>query len=240
MAYRLKSRDKYIPNGFKFVQPQTGWQSGAYASFTTIVNGLIAHRRGRPDLVAKHGWSLDYDTVANEVEQFNVNVCARHGWMNYLEGMDAGGGMPPKSKAPSPAEVAQISAAGAVAKKIWAGVRTLNDWLDSEEPPVIPEISTRRAKVCAECPKNGKGDLTSWFTIPAAGAIKHQLQKLTERKIATPLDDSLNICEVCLCPLKLKVHTPLKHINTHMTNATLADLQEVPGCWIPAELADKG
>lgn len=236
MAYRLKSRQKFIPNGFRFVQPETGFQSTPNASFYSITQSLIAHRRGRPDLVAKHGWALDEASVGAEVEQFNVRLCLQHNWLNYLDGMDAGGGLPPKSKPPSPQEVAQVSVAAGKAAKIWSGIRTLNDWIDSGEPPVASELSDRRAAVCAVCPKNTQGDFTSWFTKPAAGAIQQQIGKLADRKLTTSSDGAINVCDVCLCPLKLKVHTPITFIKTYMNEDVLKDLLAVPNCWIVSEI----
>lgn len=225
-----------IPNGFKFLQPETGWQSGFYASFQSIVDALISHRRGRPDLVAKHNWATDNDSVANELEQFNIRLCLQHGWTDYLDGIDVGGGLPPKSTPPSQQEVLQISVAAGKAKKIWSGVRTLNEWIESGEPPVPTELSTARAAACVGCPKNTQGDFTSWFTKPAAGAIKKQIEKLAERKLSTPHDEQLNVCEICLCPLKLKVHTPITYIQANMTESVLRDLGNVANCWIPPEL----
>lgn len=225
-----------IPNGFKFVQPETGYQSSRFASFDKIVLSLIAHRQGRPDLVAKHGWALDYDTVAAEVERFNIQVCLQHGWTDYLEGGDAGGFLPPKSKAPSPEELQQVSAAAGRAKKIWSGIRTLQSWIESGALPVTKDKAASRAAICAACPKNTQGDFTSWFTKPAAGAIKSQLEKLQERKLSTIYDEQLNICEVCLCPLKLKVHTPIEYIKEQLAEPVLKDLQAAPNCWIPREI----
>lgn len=236
MAYRLKSRQKFIPNGFRYTQPETGWQSTPNASFYSITQSLIAHRRGRPDLVAKHGWALDENAVGAEVEQFNVRLCLQHNWLNYLDGLDAGGGLPPKSSSPSQVEALQVSAAAGAAKKIWSGIRTLNDWIDSGEPPVPAALSASRAAVCSACPKNTAGDFTSWFTKPAAGAIQQQIGRLVERKLSTPSDATLNVCEVCLCPLKLKVHTPISFVKAHMSDAVLADLLAVPGCWIISEI----
>jgi hypothetical protein len=235
MIYRLKSRQSQIPNGFRFIQPQTNWRPRNFISFDSIVRDLIRHRSGRPDLVAKHGWSLDYDAVANEVEQFNVNICLKHGWMNYLDG-GASGAAPPKTKPPSPENVKQVNVAAGVASKIWSGIKTLDEWIDSGEPPVAAELSEQRASVCAACPKNTSGDFTSWFTKPAAGAIKKQIERLQDRKLSTTFDAKLNVCDICLCPLKLKVHTPLPYIKAHMTDEVLVDLQQVQGCWIVAEL----
>ena len=235
MAYKLKNRNMQIPGGYKFLQPETGWRPGNFQSFEVIVSGLMNHRRSRPDLVAQNGWATDHDNVANDVERFNVALCQQHGWSDYIEGGELGDYLPPKPKALSPGELLQVSAAANRAKKIWSGVKTLQDWITSGSAPVVPELSKSRAEICSNCPKNQPGGFESWFTAPAAGAIKRQIEQLAERKLATPSDTKLNICEVCLCPLKLKVHTPIEFIKAQMSEEVLKDLQAVPGCWIPAE-----
>jgi hypothetical protein len=53
MAYTLKSRDRQIPNGLKFLQPETNWQPARFASFNVIVNSLINHRKSNPHLIAQ-------------------------------------------------------------------------------------------------------------------------------------------------------------------------------------------
>ena len=63
--------------------------------------------------------------------------------------MEAGGGLPPKSKPPTPKEQEQVSVAGHKAAKIWSGVKTLNEWIDSGEPPVVQELASSRAFVCS-------------------------------------------------------------------------------------------
>lgn len=232
---RLKSRQMQIPNGYRFVQPETNWQPRRFSSFDSIVTSLISHRKGRPDLVAKHHWSTDYDVVAEEVERFNVNLCQRQGWNNYLDEADFGGGAPPKQMPLSQADQRQVSAAAGRVTKIWAGVKTLNEWIDSGETPVAAEVANQRASVCAVCPRNGSGDFTTWFTKPAAAAIQRQMEKLQERKLSTPDDDKINICEVCLCPLKLKTHTPFKFIAAHLTDQVYDELPRDPMCWMVAE-----
>lgn len=233
---RLKSRQMQIPNGYRFVQPETNWQPRRYSSFDSIVTSLISHRKGRPDLMAKHNWSIDYDVVAEEVERFNVNRCQKHGWNNYLDEADFGGGAPPKQMPLSQADQRQVSAAAGRVTKIWAGVKTLNEWIDSGEAPVDQELSNSRALVCSKCPKNGEGDMTSWFTRPAAAAIKRQIEKLEHKKLSTPYDSAINICEVCLCPMRLKVFTPIKFIKAHITDAVFDELPRSPRCWMIDEL----
>lgn len=235
MAYRLKSRELFIPNGFQFIQPETGWQAPRMVSFSTIVNSIIAHRNANPFLVQKHSWATDYDGVANELDAYNANLCAQMGWTDYIQ-IPLGEPPPPKSRPPSQSDQNLVSAAGAKVKKIWAGVRTLNDWIDSGEPAVATSLADHRSAVCAKCPHNGRGDFTKWFTAPAAEAIKRQMEKLSERHLNTVNDANIDVCEICLCPLKLKVHTPFPFIKAHLSDAIAAELKAVPNCWIIAEL----
>ena len=113
-----------------------------------------------------------------------------------------------------------------------AGAALLMDWEQSKQPPVGPEVSAARAAVCVQCPKNTPGDFTSWFTKPVAEMLRSKLARLHAMNLTTPDDDRLHVCEVCLCPLKLKVHTPLDLIEKHMKPATKAELP--PACWILA------
>ena len=238
MAYHLNSRDKQVPGGFKFTQPETGFQTPRFASFTTVVNAVVNHRVSNPFLAQKHGWNTDYASVAEEVDRYNANICATMGWMNYV--MASPGDAPiPKSKAPSPTDQKQVDVAAGRVTKIWSGVKTLNSWIDSNEPPVIQTLANSRAEVCSKCPINGAGDFTTWFTKPAAAAIAGQIEKLKGKKLSTPLDDKINVCEACLCPMKLKVHTPFKFIRENLSDSVMQELRKAPSCWIVKEYADK-
>jgi hypothetical protein len=70
----------------------------------------------------------------------------------------------------------------------------------------------------------------------ASEAIRKQLEKVQDRKLSTPYDDKLNVCMVCFCPMKLKVHVPIASINHEMTDETRAALSAVEPCWIPREI----
>lgn len=221
-----------IPFGLKFYQPETRFNANNVHSFNTLVDQVVAMRKANPALVAKHGWSTDWNTVADEVDAFNAAICERMGWTDFIN-QPQSAPPTPKFKALSPLAEKQLSAAAATVKKVWQGVKTLNDWIESGEPAVPTELSQSRANTCVACPMNGKGGLEEWFTKPAAAAIKLQLGKLEDRKLSTTVDDKLNVCTACLCPLRLKVHTPLTFITPNMGEETRRALD--PGCWILAE-----
>ena len=237
--HTLRNVQKQIPGGYFFRQPEIKWDSkkvlGLHPSLEVLANAVISARKANPHYVQQHNWSLDRATVLEEVKAFNVKVCLSMGWMSYLT--DIGGGAPPFSKAQSLLNQKQTVAVVGSIKRIWAGVKTLNDWLDSEEPPIPIEQAEKRAAVCVNCNLNGKGDWTSQFTKPAAGAIMRQLQRLQDRKITSSQDANLQVCEACLCPLKLKVHTPMKYIKPHLADDVIAELKKGKDCWIIAELA---
>ena len=233
---RLKSRQTQIPNGLFFYEPSTRWRSTPWSSFDTIVQEVIAHRQGNPQLVTKFGRSVDRAVVENEVDEFNANVCTQMNWPNFVIASE-GTPPPPKSKALSAAEASQLAAAGAKVKMIWAGIKTLAEWLDSGTPAVAPELAEARAATCAACPLNGSGDLGQWFVTPTANAIKKQVERLQERKLTTSNDEKLNICTACLCPLKLKVHAPIEIIKNHSFDSALDKMRTAPACWVIKEMA---
>lgn len=237
---RLLSRSRQIPNGLTFRQSQISWDSrralGLHPSFDTLVSAVLSARRANAAQSAQHKLSLDRATVEMEVETYNVKVCLANGWMNYLT--EAGGGSaPPFNKAQSLLNQKQLGVAVEKVKRLWAGVKTLNDWLDSGEPPVEQEFAEKRAAVCVACPLNGSGDFSAWFTVPASGAIKRQLERLEQRKIFTSQDAKLNVCTACLCPLKVKVQTPMKFIKSHLLPEVVEDLKGGNNCWILAEIS---
>lgn len=234
---RLKSRQLSIPGGFKFLQPETGFQPRPFSSFQGIVEAVIMHRRGNQALVAK-GLSLDRRVVEQEVEQFNVKLCQAMGWTHYLE--EVAPSPPPKSQALSQQSQQRLAAEAGVVKKIWQGVKTLHEWLESSDPGVERVKAEARAAVCAVCPKNEAGDFSRWFTAPASDVIKKQIEKAAGRNLSTSLDDKLNICRVCLCPLKLSVHVPLAIKLSHLSKEVEDELRQVtPPCWVCKEMDER-
>ncbi len=226
--YRLKSRQKGIPQAIRFHQPELNWTSRP-ASFENIVQQIIKVRLGNPHYLAKHGWATEHDAVANELDGYLAKVCLENGWTHFVEG---GVGDPPPP--PPHARRSLRQSAGNVA----AGGMTNITWLASGAEAVAPAVAENRAEVCSNCPYNEKGDLLSFFTVPAANAIRFAVGLKNSWKLETSRDDKLGVCGICSCPLKLKAWMPIKAITDHIPETVLAGLPD--WCWIARESAVKG
>ena len=223
---QLKDRNKQIPNGLVYFQPETGWKPSPFSSFSKILNDLIAHRKANPFLIEKHGWSVDPLTVANELDAFNTRVCLQMGWTDYVLGAD--GGSPTADPFPQRPQVHQ----GKLSQLV-AGGKTLVKWLNNAAEAVPTELANRRAAICTSCPLNGRGDWAAFFTIPVASAIRAAVEQRREMKLSTPFDAELGVCEACSCPLKLKVHMPIEAILADMPTESFDGLAKI--CWIRAK-----
>lgn len=221
---RLKDRNRFPPGGYRYYAPQTNFSITPWVSFDAAVKQIIAHRQANPHQSQVNGWANDYETVANELDAFNSAVCKQMGWNDYI--WEGGGELPgPKSNL--------LSQLRQNVRHVAAGVETIREW-DIEGGTLVPqELAEQRALTCTRCAKNGPGDLTAWFTEPAAALIKRQLEARNQRKIFTAHDPELGICTACACPLKLKVHCPIEIINAKMNPDDRKELWE--GCWILAE-----
>lgn len=221
----LKEPQKQIPGGFQFYVPETKWQPAPFSSLDSIVQQLIQHRQGQPYLCAKNGWSLDRDAIYQEVLAYNVAVCVRNGWNDYLLGGSEGVVPFP----PTPPR--------RLLRNLAAGANTIVSWIDEGAPTVSQELANKRAAVChgggdpdKKCPMNGRGGFESYFTVPVTNAIRAQLERKRTMKLETPGDDRLGVCTGCDCPLQLKVWMPLDNILAKMSAETQAKLH--PNCWI--------
>lgn len=81
---RLANRNTDIPNGLQFYLPATGWRPRPHSSFQGITEGLLRHLQGNPAVAAKLGWELDYNFLAEKVDEFNAQICVTNGWKDYL------------------------------------------------------------------------------------------------------------------------------------------------------------
>lgn len=231
---KLKSRQQNIPGGFQWLQAETGYQAPANLSFHFVVDAVVKHRQGNSWLAKKHNWSLDWNSVADEVEHYNALRMQSNPKFHHFLGADDGGA-PGFFQFP---RVAQGQPANAVAgvKKVAAGVKVLLDWLGSGGRAVPKEQAEKRAATCVLCPQNKDGDWTAMFTKPVSEMLRLQLGIKNDLKLATSKDAELHVCQACSCPLKLKVFAPIKHIVDNMDAESQARLQlKDPVCWIRQE-----
>ena len=232
MSPRLRDRQKSVPNGYVFHQPQVPqWKPSYQPSFSSLVQQVITMRNANPYITQKNKLSTGPAAVEDEVDTFNARHCLSQGWDSYVQ-TDGGAVSIPKYQTPQRNQ-SSIAAAAGVAKKLWAGLRSTNDWIDSGVPAVPQEQAEQRGGICEVCPLNGQGGLEAFFTVPASTAIKRQIEKLSARKLSTSHDAKLNVCTACLCPLALLVQTPLQFKLAHMTPDTRAALD--PKCWCLSE-----
>jgi hypothetical protein len=219
------SRSEFPPGGWEFYQPQTRWSAPTPKSstFDQTVNLIIKHRFANPAVTASHKLATDPGAVGNELENYT----------RARLGMPAIGQDFPKTLPPAQAPAVSGAVQGLVAavKQIAAGAALLLEWEESGRPPVDIPISEARAALCDGCPKNSdEKDLARIFTEPAAKLIKRKFERLFSLNLKTTHDEALNVCTACLCPLKLKVHTPVDLILKRLTGEQRSKLD--PRCWI--------
>lgn len=223
----LKNPDGQIPNGLRFLQAETGWDStkmiGKFPSMDTLVRGVITHRNGNAWLIQKHGWQTEYQDVLREMRDYNARLCLQHGWSKFIS---------TDEESPAPAQKKTLFGQQHVVgvRNVVAGVGVLIDWLGSGGMPVDQDVAESRAAICATCPKNDGGDWKKYFTKPIADKIKQQLEIKLDMQLKTAVDDRLTVCSACSCPLRLKVFVPRDYILQHTSDEVSAKLD--PRCWI--------
>ena len=234
----LKSRNSQIPGGLRFNQPETGFDSKKslpmHSSFETIVSAVWKNRKANEWVCNQRGLALDRDGVARDVDRFNAQICAENGWNKFVMIAGGAGVAPdPKPQAIIEQDKAAIAIAARRAKKIWSGIKAINAWLASKAPG--SKKAEERAAICAACPKNKKGGFDEWFASPALDAVEGQLKKLKNKRLKTSSDKKINVCQVCLFPLKVLVHVPNEDIQANMVKEAALDMANVPNCWVTRE-----
>ena len=211
-------RHTFPPGGWAFYQAQTKWSAPTPISstFDQSVVLIIKHRLANAAITAKFGLATDPVNVGNELEAYT------HARL----------GIPSPKLVPQPAVPSPSALAGAAAglRKMAAGAATIVDWLTSGAGAVPAEQSAKRAAHCLICPKHSTQELSSWFSAPVAALIKKELERRTDLKLSTPVDDKLGICTACSCDMRLKTHAPLDVILKHLKADTRAAHWE--NCWI--------
>lgn len=199
----------------------------ALVGFDASVQAIIKHRLANKAITIKHGLATDPMAVGNELEMYTRTRLGIP--------IDTGPTFFQRSRAQFP------EGAAAVVGDNWfrritrttTGVATLADWLGTDGKPAESVLAESRAAICETCPQNKKGDLVSFFVKPVADLIRKQLEERKQLNLSTSKDDALNVCDACGCPIKLKVHVPLKFIKAHIKAPEFQKLD--PRCWILKE-----
>lgn len=228
---RIKNKRANVPNGYLYVQRETGWDASKVIPYTisdfyAVCQAIQQHRQANP----QKRLNTSMPAIEAELEAVTVArlVAMPGAAAEYL--MDVGGAAPSFQVPPQQTIVAKLVH---VAEALKVGKDVLFDWEESGQPPVAPELSAKRAEVCVACPKNEMGALDRFFTFAAETLIKSRLEKLTQSKMATPSDNQLGVCSACLCVNRLKVHAPIQFINEHTPPVIRAALD--PSCWVLSE-----
>lgn len=232
----FKSRSTIPPGGWAFRQPQTGWPTDEEFekmrlgfTFDQWTAAIIAHREANP----RFNLSTDPSTVAMELEfSTYMRIKGLKGAAHYLVDPKAKV-EPPKTIAHSPSVREVVGTAAASVGKVYAGARTIIDWLGSGGKPVAQTLADARSATCATCPNNKPAHWMEWATGKLAASIKAELEAKNQMRLATPHDGAIHTCSACLCWLPLKVWAPLDVILKYQSEETKTKLH--PSCWILSE-----
>ena len=217
-----------FPNaGWAFRQPQTNWVNPfAMVGFDASVKAIRQHRLANPAITAKHGLATDPVAIANELETYTRRRLG-------IPDPEPSFFWSRRSNSQNEAGVAAgVSLTRRIAQ-VGTGIATLADWIGEGGSPVDAALAENRAAICVQCPKNMAGDLFSLFTRPVANLLQKQLEERKQLNLSTSHDAALNICDACGCPLKLKVHVPLRFIKEHIKDPERSKHDEQ--CWILKE-----
>jgi hypothetical protein len=224
MAAIIKNRQLQIPQGFSFEMPELRWRAQPYQSFNVLCGQVLAVIRANPKMAYEKKWPNDLEGVMRWVDSYNAAVCEKNGWNEYI--VRTGDYSP--GKFPPPEDVRPPAAAA-----LAVGARTLVEWFGDGAHPVDHGLAESRASVCSSCEFNRAGDLSNWFSRAVSDIIRNRLGLFRGLNLNTPHDEKIGVCDLCACPLKLKVHVPMTHIENQMP----VDVwEQLPGrCWMKKE-----
>jgi len=238
MAVRLRDRNKSPVGGFQFFQPETNFDLAKACptcqwNFKQAVDTLRNHRLANP----RFNLPTDWNAVAEELDVTNATrMLSIRGADSYIIIDAAPSSVTPKLRALRDNQRPGVAGGVSVAKRLLSGASAIIDWLGQGANPVPSEEASRRAEICAGCKWNNQGDWSSFFTRPVSEGIMRQLKVRSDIGLSTPNDKKLNVCEICSCPLKLKVHVPMETIREHVPKNVLEDLaQNASWCWMIAK-----
>jgi hypothetical protein len=228
---RLLSRTRFPPGQFQVLIVEAGMKAPVSGSFRECVEFTLGFRRANPHIAKRHDWTLSLSEIEKWVDIHNAERLAAEGYLSFISPDNGLPASAPQKK--SPLVRAAAAFAGATERTI-SGAALIVAWLGEGGEPVARALAESRARTClAPCPLNDSGGLERFLTKPIAATVRAALSLKNDLAMATPHDADLGICKACLCPLPLKVWTPLAEIRRRMSADTRKRLD--PGCWVLAE-----
>lgn len=236
---RLKNRNNGVPGGFRFRQPEINpkWELSiaARSNFRQAEQEVLNLRKANPAITQQYNLSLNLSTIGDEIDAYTAEGLARAGarFAHFLAPVPQPSALSydiPKSWTPQRI-TRSVKAAAGVVSRVLAGAKLYVKWLGSGGVPVESALAEKRAAVCVTCKENkDRGNLVDYFTEPVAEELLKIIAIKNDMNLSTSKDDLLHICDVCECPLKAKVWTPLKHVKTELSQDVQSRLWSK--CWI--------
>ncbi len=215
---RLKSRNHFPPNGWKFYQPQTQWELPGNLSFNAAVLEIIQHRKQKSAFLKNLKLPIEYDAVSDELDEFNAARCINSGHHHFVATFQS-----------EPSSFFKDIDFNDASYRIDA----VNQWLGPTTRPVSKDLAIKRADVCLRCPNNVSLNQNSMEEEALLG-IRDNLQ------LQIPKDSLLKRCRVTDRLLQLGVHVQIEHIVNRVSDSQFRLFEQVvvpPNgrCWISEE-----
>lgn len=175
------------PGGFRYVQAETNTTLTA-ASMTELLMKVRDHRLAN-NLPIPLEWKQEVEHWL--CGQMPVGICRHLAGTRDIP-------MPPVHRPLSMVEA-------------MTGAKILGSWLFKGFEKVSQAEADSRSKTCAACPFNQAGE---GCTTCASNAMREAVESVLGRS-RTVAHDSLNVCNVCGCSLKVAVWCPIELIHKH-------------------------
>ena len=228
MSYRLKNRNRGIPNGITY-RDGMGHQSPAHSTFTAQGDSMLRARLGNPGMARRYRLSTDRAAIDEELDAGLAQLLHDQGFDDFVisSNQERAPGGAPSPVPPHPQKKSSPNLAGLV-----AGAKTLAEMF-GKDGPVEKDLAEKRATICLACPIHVKADgdwIAELFTGPASAAVRQMLGAIKGSRLETQYDKGLHVCHACGCPVATKIWAQLDHILKHMPQDAKDAL--APGCWI--------
>lgn len=246
MSFTLRpelAKRRWPPRGgWIYHETATGWiaPTPMQDNFENTVEKIRRHREANPG----YNLSTDHQEIAaalmDQTAHRILTECPEHAkeWILPTTDEEKKNCSPPGRRSSSDDPVVPAARkAGSVERLlsrirgISRGASTLAAWIGDGAVPVAEFIANHRADICAACPNNRPAaDFADRLTTSIAESIRGQTIVKNALDLRTSTEDRLGMCDVCGCPLRLKVWVPMVHILGNTTAEEMASFPE--HCWI--------